>query len=97
MEPDEHEQILEPQRSHESFSERLFGLSISKFLLAVAFILTAGTYLSLILFGDNSLSVLLQLEEYQEFLSDDIEHLKAENAALQKQYFELQELNPDSN
>lgn len=97
MAPDEHEQILEPERSSESFSERLFGLSFSKFLLALGLILAGATYLGLILFGDNSLSVLIQLEDYQEFLSDDIEHLKSENAALQKQYFELQELNPDSN
>ena len=55
MAPDEHEQILEPQRSYESFSERLFGLSLSKFFLALVLILGGGTYLGLILFGDNSL------------------------------------------
>jgi hypothetical protein len=49
-----------------------------------------------IFFGDNSLSVLLELEEHQNYLSDDIEWLKAENASLQKQYFELKELDADS-
>jgi uncharacterized small protein (DUF1192 family) len=42
------------------------------------------------------LSVLLELEEHQSYLSEDIERLKAENAALQKQFFELKELDADS-
>jgi hypothetical protein len=49
-----------------------------------------------IFFGNNSLSVLLDLEEHQNYLVEDIERLKAENAKLQKQYFELKELDSDS-
>lgn len=80
----------------ESLSERYFGLSTSKFLLAAGIVLVVGIYLGVIFFGDNSLSVLLDLEEHQNYLSEDIEHLKVENAALQKQYFELKELDSDS-
>ncbi|MDD5160882.1 MAG: hypothetical protein PHI47_12580 [Sulfuricurvum sp.] len=80
----------------ESLSERYFGLSTSKFLLASGIVLVVGVYLGVIFFGDNSLSVLLDLEEHQNYLSEDIEHLKVENAALQKQYFELKELDSDS-
>jgi hypothetical protein len=80
----------------ESFSERYFGLSTHKFLLAAGVVLLVGVYMGFIFFGDNSLSVLLDLEEHQDYLSEDIEHLKVENAALQKQYFELKELDADS-
>jgi len=80
----------------ESLSERYFGLPTPKFLLAAGVVLAVGIYMGFIFFGDNSLSVLLDLEEHQNYLSEDIERLKAENAALQKQYFELKELDADS-
>jgi len=80
----------------ESLSERYFGLSTQKFILAASVVLSVGVYMGFIFFGDNSLSVLLELEEHQNYLSEDIERLKAENAALQKQYFELRELDADS-
>jgi hypothetical protein len=89
------EQLLQHEEN-ESFSERYFGLSTSKFLIASGVVLVVGVYMGFIFFGDNSLSVLLDLEEYQNYLSEDIEHLKVENAALQKQYFELKELDADS-
>lgn len=89
------DQLLQREEK-ESLSERYFGLSTSKFLLASGIVLVVGIYLGVIFFGDNSLSVLLDLEEHQNYLSEDIEHLKVENAALQKQYFELKELDSDS-
>jgi len=93
MEQDD--QLLHSEET-ESFSERYFGLSTAKFLLAAGIVLVVGVYMGFIFFGDNSLSVLLDLEEYQDYLIDDIEHLKTENASLQKQYFELKELDADS-
>ncbi|MDD4854361.1 MAG: hypothetical protein PHQ22_06940 [Sulfuricurvum sp.] len=92
----EHDQILDSSISHQSFSERRFGLSTGKFFLVVGLIVTILFYLSILIFGNNSLLVLINLEEYQSFLSEDIEHLKSENATLQKQYFELKELDADS-
>jgi hypothetical protein len=89
------EQLLENDRN-ESLTERWFGLSTPKFLIALSVVLIVGIYLGLIFFGNNSLSVLLDLEEHQDYLIEDIERLKAENAALQKQYFELEELDADS-
>lgn len=80
----------------ESFTEQYFGLSTPKFLFASGFVLLVGIYMGFIFFGNNSLSVLLDLEEHQDYLSEDIERLKAENAALQKQYFELKELDADA-
>jgi len=96
MSPEEHEQILYNEQHSQSFSERRFGLSTPKFLAAVGFVFALLFYLSVLIFGNNSLSVLFQLEEYQSFLSDDIENLKTQNAALQKQYFELKELESDT-
>lgn len=96
MTPEEHEQILYNEQHYQSFSERRFGLSTSKFLVACAFTLALLFYLGVLIFGNNSLSVLFQLEEYQSYLSDDIESLKTQNAALQKQYFELKELDSDT-
>lgn len=95
MTPEEHEQILYDEQHYQSFSERRFGLSTPKFLVACGFVLALLFYLGVLFFGNNSLSVLFQLEEYQSFLSDDIENLKTQNAALQKQYFELKELDYD--
>ena len=89
------EQLLE-EEGKESLTERWFGLSTPRFLIALGIVLVAGIYMGLIFFGNNSLSVLLDLEEHQDYLVDDIERLKAENAALQKQYFELEELDADS-
>ncbi|MDD5717614.1 MAG: hypothetical protein PHW64_07400 [Sulfuricurvum sp.] len=88
------DQLLEEEK--ESLSERYFGLPTHKFLLALGGVLIVGIYMGFIFFGDNSLSVLLDLEEYQDFLTHDIDRLKTENAALQKQYFEFQELDADS-
>lgn len=92
----QNDQLLDDEEESESLTERYFGLSTSKFLIASGFVLVLGIYLGLIFFGDNSLSVLLDLEEHQNYLTEDIERLKTENAALQKQYFELKELDSDS-
>ncbi len=96
MDYQEHDQILDSSVSHQSFSERRFGLSTPKFFLVSGLIVAILFYLSVLVFGNNSLLVLINLEEYQSFLSEDIEHLKSENATLQKQYFELKELDSDS-
>lgn len=92
----EHDQILDSTISQQSFSERRFGLSTGKFFLVLGMIAAFIFYLGVLIFGNNSLLVLINLEEYQSFLTDDIENLKNENSNLQKQYFELKELDADS-
>lgn len=79
----------------ESFTERYLGLSLTKFLIALVTIVVLALYLGVLLFGDNSLEVLLQLEEYEEYLQHEINSYRSENAALQKEYFELKELEPE--
>jgi cell division protein FtsB len=94
MDTQEHDDILEDDYRG-SFTQRRFGLSTPKFLGVAAAGIAFLFYLWVIVFGDNSLLVLLNLEERQEFLTEDIERLKAQNAQLQKQYFELKEIDSD--
>lgn len=81
----------------QNLSEQYFGLSWSKLIIAITIVLALGIYLGILLFGNNSLEVLLGLEEYETYLQKEIDLLKNENANLQKSYFELKELDGDSN
>ena len=89
---DDNELFLDVEE-HSSFSERYFGISTPKFFMAIGVVVLSGIYISLLLFGDNSVTVLLDLEEYESYLFKEVTQLKAENASLQKEYFELLELN----
>ncbi len=80
----------------QTLPEKYLGLSWKKLIFAVVLIVALGIYIGILLFGDNSLQVLLGLEEYESYLKDDIERLKQENATLQKEYFELKELDADN-
>ena len=75
-----------------SITEEYLGLSLSKFLFLVFIVLITGIYIGILLFGDNSLEVLLGLEDYHNYLQDEITSLKNKNASLQKEYFELKEI-----
>jgi hypothetical protein len=79
----------------ESFTERYLGLSFTKFIIAFVTVVALSIYLGILLFGDNSLEVLLHLEEYENYLQHEIDTYLSENAALQKEYFELKELEPE--
>ena len=87
---------LYSEHKPEGFTERYLGLSYTWFFVAIASVVFLGIYISVILFGDSSLEVLLELEEYENHLKQEIAHLKNDNADLQKEYFELNELAPDS-
>lgn len=88
--------LFEDIEHEQTFSEKYFGLSWKKLLFAVFLIVALGVYIGVLLFGDNSLQVLMGLEEYESYLKEDIERLKGENATLQKEYFELKELDADT-
>ena len=89
------EDLFDEIENSRSLSERYLGLSWPKLILAVFLVLALGIYIGILLFGDNSLEVLLGLEEYESYLQDEVDRLKRENAALQKEFFELKELDPD--
>jgi cell division protein FtsB len=78
------------------FTERHLGLSFKYFFMAIIAVVLLAVYISNLLFGDSSLEVLMELEEYELYLSDEVSRLKAENAELQKEYFELKELSPQT-
>ena len=77
---------------HLSFSEKYLGLTWLQFLLSIVAVVLLGIYMWVVLFGENSLEVLLSLEEYESYLHKEVEALKEQNAQLQKEYFELKEL-----
>ncbi|MDD2290734.1 MAG: septum formation initiator [Aliarcobacter sp.] len=71
----------------------------NKFILVVLFSIALTVYLSYhatnILFGDNSLQVYNSLKYKKEYLESEILRLQKENAYLQKEYFELKNLEPE--
>ncbi len=93
----ENNDLYEEIEYRQSVSERYFGLSWAKLFLALVLVVFLGIYIGVLLFGENSLEVLFQLEEYEDYLINETDRLKLENAALQKEYFELKGLQPDGN
>lgn len=71
----------------------------NKFISLVLFCLVLTVYLSYhvttVLFGDNSLEVYNSLKYKKEYLEEEILRLQKENAYLQKEYFELKNLEPE--
>lgn len=79
----------------ENRSLALFGIPVQRILLALAAVIGLGIYAGVLLFGPNSLTVLLGLEEQRATYERHIKILKRQNAALQKEYFELKQLEPE--
>lgn len=73
------------------------GLSIKTFLISLLGILLFGIYLGILIYGENSLTVLEHLKGKKAALIDREKVLKAENRILQKEYFELKQLEPSAN
>jgi len=70
------------------------GLSLKAFLVTAIGILLFGIYVGVLVYGENSLTVLNQLKEKKQGLSLEEKILKVENQRLQKEYFELKQLEP---
>ncbi|QKF83330.1 FtsB family cell division protein [Halarcobacter ebronensis] len=64
-------------------------------VLSTAVTVFLGYHVSNILFGDNSLEVYSSLKHKKEYLQSEIKRLQEENAYLQKEYFELKNLEPE--
>ena len=92
-----HDELYDEIVESETICERYLGISYKKFFIFALAIILLGVYISyLLFFGDNSLEVLLGLDEYEGYLKEEVYRLKEENAAIQKEYFELQGLRSDS-
>lgn len=70
-----------------SFYMKIFSLLV----VVVSF----GVYVGDMLFGKSSLDVLLNLQSEKQILERSVENFKNKNAILQKEYFELKDLDPE--
>lgn len=70
------------------------GSLLPFWIVLLACVLLFGVYLGTLFFGANSLEVLLDLRQKKNTLSLEVEHLRDDNARLQKEYFELKGLEP---
>jgi len=86
------EELYEEIDNSQSITEKYLGLSVGRFLFLLFIVLSSGIYIGVLLFGNNSLEVLMGIEDYETYLSKEIVRLKSENADLQKEYFELKEI-----
>lgn len=69
-------------------------ITIVKYLSIGIFVILLAIYIGNIFFGTNSLEVQLNLSEYKSELEARIDELQKDNARLQKEYFELKQLEP---
>lgn len=74
--------------------EAIAGLSLKAILITMIGILLFGIYVGILLYGKNSLTVLNDLKEKKEMLKQKEKHLKVGNQKLQKELFELKQLEP---
>jgi len=89
------EELYEEIDTSQSITERYLGLSLSKFLFLFSLVIGLGIYLGVLLYGNSSLEVLFGLQDYENYLQDEVVHLKNENAELQREYFELKEISAE--
>lgn len=86
------EELYEGIDETQSITQKYLGLSLTKFLILLMLVLATGVYIGILLYGTNSLEVLLGLQDYEEYLQSEINRLRTQNAELQKEYFELKEI-----
>lgn len=86
------EELYEEIDTSQGITQKYLGLPLGKFLILVSIVLALGIYLGVLLYGTNSLEILLGLQDYENFLESEISRLKTQNASLQKEYFELKEI-----
>jgi len=75
-------------------AEEITGLSIKAVLITTIGILLFGIYVGIVMYGQNSLTVLHQLKEKKLAFLEESKILKNQNKKLQKKYFELIQLEP---
>jgi hypothetical protein len=74
--------------------EGLAGFSLKTFLVTALGILLFGIYVGVLMYGENSLTVLNKLKEEKQTLVKEKRDIKTENQRLQKEFFELKQLEP---
>jgi len=72
----------------------LAGFSLKTFLVTALGILLFGIYVGVLMYGENSLTVLNQLKEKKTSLTQEKKLFMIQNQRLQKEFFELKQLEP---
>ena len=77
--------------------ERFHELKKFSFIVIVSIAITIflSYHVANVLFGDTSLEVYNSLKHKKEYLQNEIKRLQQDNAHLQKEYFELKNLEPE--
>ncbi len=88
----QNEELYEEIDNTQTITQKYLGLSLTKFFALFAIVIALGIYLGILLYGTNSLEVLFGLQDYENYLQDEVYRLKDENAELQREYFELKEI-----
>ncbi len=76
-------------------SKSIDTLFYGKIALLVLLVIGLGIYVGDVLFGKSSLEVLLDLQDKRDNLKQNVIMIKDKNAHLQKEYFELKQLEPN--
>lgn len=64
-------------------------------IISIVITLFLSYHVAILLFGSNSLDVYNSLKDKRVYLINEIKRLQKENAHLQKEYFELKNLEPE--
>ncbi|BCD62987.1 MULTISPECIES: hypothetical protein [Nitratiruptor] len=83
-----------PQELADSLKKRSWLAEAFRYSMMALVVILMAIYIGALLFGTNSVEVLYQLNVVEKNLKRSINFLKKENARLQKEYFELKELEP---
>jgi len=82
------EEIKKTQKKRERRGEILF------YLLFFGTVIPLGFYFAELLFGKNSLNDYVKVSEKERVIQREVLNLREENSRLQKEYFELKDLEP---
>lgn len=83
-----------------SFMHKSINFLTTKFkfffivILSISFTIFLALHFANLLFGNNSYEVYSALNDKKQYLNQEIYRLQHENARLQKEYFELKNLEP---
>ena len=86
------EELFDDIDHTQSLTQKYLGLSLTKFFSLLLIVIVLGIYLGVILYGANSMEVLIGLQDYETYLQEKTSQLKNQNAELQREYFELREI-----
>jgi cell division protein FtsB len=83
----------------ENKSKRYVNKEIKRFtviaIISIAITLFLSYHVANLLFGVNSFEVYKSLKDKKSYLNSEINRLQESNARLQKEYFELKNLEPE--